>query len=49
MRTLDGRKLSHSTLEEIRVRAVQRVQQGEGPEVVIRAFFRSKETRYAAA
>jgi transposase len=38
MRTLDGGKLSQSTLEVIRVRAVQRVQQGESPEVVIQAL-----------
>jgi transposase len=31
----DGRKLDHKTLEEIRIRAVERVQAGESPEVVI--------------
>jgi transposase len=31
----DGRKLSHTTLEEIRVRAVQQVQMGHSPERVI--------------
>jgi transposase len=38
MRTRDGRALSHEALEEIRVRAVQRVEAGESPEVVIRAL-----------
>lgn len=38
MRENDARKLDHKTLEEIRIRAVQRVQAGEGPEVVIRAL-----------
>jgi transposase len=31
----DGRKLDHKTLEEIRIRAVERVQAGESPETVI--------------
>jgi transposase len=35
MKTQDGRKLSPKTLEEIRKRAVQRVQDGESPEKVI--------------
>jgi len=35
MKTQDGRKLSPKTLEEIRRRAVQRVQDGESPEKVI--------------
>lgn len=34
MKRQDGRKLDHKTLEAIRVRAVQRVQSGESPEVV---------------
>jgi transposase len=34
----DGRKLKHDTLEEIRIRAVQRVEAGESPEVVIKAL-----------
>lgn len=38
MEKLDGRKLNHKTLEEIRIRAVQRVQAGESPEVVIKAL-----------
>ncbi|MBF0459692.1 MAG: IS630 family transposase [Nitrospirae bacterium] len=38
MRELDGRKLDHKTLEEIRIRAVKRVEAGESPEVVIKAI-----------
>lgn len=34
----DARSLDHKTLEEIRVRAVEQVQAGESPEVVIRAL-----------
>lgn len=38
MKTQDGRKLNHKTLEEIRTRAVQRVQDGESPETVVKAL-----------
>jgi transposase len=38
VRDNDGRKLDHKTLEEIRRRAVERVQAGESPEVVIKAL-----------
>jgi transposase len=38
MRKLDGRKIDHKTLEEIRIRAVQQVQAGMSPELVIRAL-----------
>lgn len=34
----DGRALSHAALEEIRIRAVERVQAGESPEAVVRAL-----------
>ncbi|MBF0434189.1 MAG: transposase, partial [Magnetococcales bacterium] len=34
----DGRKLNHKTLEEIRIRAVRRVEAGESPETVIQAL-----------
>jgi transposase len=34
----DARKLDHKTLEEIRTRAVEQVQSGESPEVVIKAL-----------
>jgi transposase len=37
-RVFDGRKVSHKALEEIRIRAVARVEAGESPEVVIRAL-----------
>ena len=32
---LDGRKLDHNTLEALRIRAVECVQSGQSPEVVI--------------
>ena len=38
MRKDDARKLDHATLEALRERAVQRVQEGESPEVVARVF-----------
>ena len=38
MEKLDGRKLKRETLEEIRIRAVKRVEAGESPEVVIKAL-----------
>ena len=38
MKKLDGRKLDSNTMEAIRIRAVQRVQDGESPEVVIKAL-----------
>jgi transposase len=38
MKTQDGRKLNPKTLEEIRIRAVQRVQDGESPETVIKTL-----------
>jgi transposase len=38
MKQRDGRALSHKTLEEIRIRAVQRVEAGESPEDVIRTL-----------
>jgi transposase len=46
MKTLDGRKLSPKTLEEIRIRAVQRVQDGESPEKVIKALGFSRACIY---
>lgn len=50
MNKSDGRKLSHNTLEEMRIRAVQRVESGESPEVVIKAlgFNRSQIYRWLA-
>lgn len=38
MKKLDGRKLDHQTLEDIRIQAVQAVQAGMHPEDVVRAF-----------
>ena len=46
MRDQDARKLSHETLEEIRIRAVQRVEAGESPEVVIKALGFSRTCIY---
>jgi transposase len=38
MEKLDGRKISPKAMEEIRIRAVQRVQAGESPETVIKTL-----------
>ena len=38
MRKLDGRKVGRAALAEMRTRAVQRVLDGESPEVVVRAL-----------
>jgi transposase len=38
MKKLDARRLSHKTLEEIRIRAVTQVQQGKSPEEVVAAL-----------
>ena len=38
MKKIDGRKLKHNVLTELRKRAVSRVQSGESPEEVIRAL-----------
>lgn len=46
MKTQDGRKLGPKTMEEIRIRAVQRVQDGESPEVVIKALGFSRACIY---
>lgn len=46
MRRNDGRKLSHRTLEEIRIRAVQAVEAGRSPEVVIAAIGMSRPRIY---
>jgi transposase len=43
---LDGRRLSHKTLEEIRIRAVLRVHEGESPEAVIAALGMSRPRIY---
>lgn len=51
MEEQDGRKLSHETLEAIRIRAVLQVEAGESPEVVIKAlgFDRTCIYRWIAA
>lgn len=46
MRKNDARKLSHKTLEEIRIRAVKQVQGGQSPEVVIAALGMSRACIY---
>lgn len=46
MKRRDGRSLDHKTLEEIRIRAVERVQAGESPEVVIRALGLTRSVIY---
>ncbi len=38
MEKLDGRKLDPKTMEELRIRAVHRVQEGESPETVVKAL-----------
>lgn len=47
MKATDGRKLDHKTLEEIRIRAVQRVQAGESPEAVIATLGFTRSCIYA--
>lgn len=42
----DARSLDHKTLEEIRIRAVERVQAGESPEVVIKSLGFSRACIY---
>jgi transposase len=42
----DGRSISHEAMEEIRIRAVQRVEEGESPEVVIKALGFSRPRIY---
>lgn len=46
MEKRDGRSLSHATLEEMRIRAVQRVEAGESPEVVVKALGFSRPRIY---
>jgi len=46
MNKLDGRKLDHKTLEEMRIRAVLRVEAGESPEIVIKALGFSRARIY---
>src|SRR5450432_1786274 len=46
MKQDDARKLDHSTLEAMRIRAVRSVQAGENPEVVARSLRISRRTIY---
>ena len=46
MRRDDARKLDHKTLEQLRMRAVARVQDGESPEVVAKALGINRTTIY---
>lgn len=46
MSKLDGRKLDHKTREAIRIRAVQMVQAGESPEIVVKALGFSRPRIY---
>src|ERR1700733_12385402 len=46
MRSDDARKLDHATLEALRIRAVQSVQEGESPEVVARTLRITGRTMY---
>ena len=46
MRRDDARKLDHTTLEEMRIRAVRSVQTGESPEVVARSMRINRRTIY---
>jgi len=47
MKQRDGRALDHKTLEEIRIRAVERVQAGESPEDVIQTLGFTRSCIYA--
>ena len=42
----DVRKLDHTTLEALRIRAVQSVQDGESPEIVARTLRVTSRTMY---
>ena len=46
MRQDDARKVDHTTLEEMRIRAVRSVQAGESPEVVARSMRINRRTIY---
>jgi len=46
MNEFDGRKLDHKTLEELRIRAVKRVEAGESPEAVIKTLGFSRARIY---
>jgi transposase len=46
MRKDDARQLDHKTLEELRIRSVRRIQNGESPEVVAKAIGINRTTIY---
>jgi transposase len=46
MRKDDARKLDHKTLEEMRMRAVKRIQDGESPEIIARVLGVDRSTVY---
>src|ERR1019366_8464909 len=46
MRKDDARKLDHKTLEEMRMRAVKRIQDGESPEIFTRVLGVDRSTVY---
>ena len=46
MRKNDARKLDHKTLEELRIRVVKRVQEGESPEVLAKVLGLDRTTVY---
>src|SRR3989304_1285849 len=46
MRETDGRKLKHDVLEALRIRAVQCIEDGESPEIVIKALGMNRRTIY---
>ena len=46
MKQDDARKLDHTTLEEMRIRAVRSIQAGESPEVVARSMRINRRTIY---
>ncbi len=47
MEKVDGRKLDHKTLEQLRIMAVKRVMDGESPEAVIKTLGFSRRRIYA--
>jgi transposase len=46
MKKNDARKLDHKTLEELRIRVVKRVQEGESPEVLAKVLGLDRTTVY---
>ena len=46
MRKDDARKLDHKTLEEMRIRTVKRIQDGESPEIIARVLGVDRSTVY---